>query len=67
MNRRPTHHADKARTRDDHRAALAQYLTWARSLDGVTVTTLKQRHGKLTEAEIARELDAALARRAAHG
>lgn len=60
------HHADKARTRDDYRAQLVQFLVFARSLDDVTVDVLASRYPKLPRAELARELATAQARRSGH-
>lgn len=64
---RQPHHAEKTRTRDDYRQALALYLTLARSLDGITPAILKQRHPKVAYSEIERDLAAAIARREGHG
>ena len=62
---RKPQHAEKTRTRDDHRRDLAMFLTLARTLDGVTAATLKQRHPKVAYSEIERDLAAAIARREA--
>jgi len=64
---RQPRHAEKTRTRDDYRQALALYLTLARTLDGVTPEILKQRHPKVAYSEIERDLAAAIARREGHG
>lgn len=61
---RQPRHADKARTRDDYRTELAMRLTWARSLDDITVDTLKAQYPKLPVDELARCLADAKERRA---
>lgn len=62
-----TRHTENVRTRNDERARLAQYLTWARSLDGETPETLHAKFRKLPAAEVAASLAEAKARRAARG
>jgi len=67
MKPRRVQHAEQARTKNDYRAELATFLTWARSLDNVTLETLVARYPKLPPAELARCLLDAKERRAANG
>lgn len=64
--RQKPRHAEKTRTRDDYRRELALYLTYARSLEGITPAILKRRFPKVAYSEIERDLAAAVARREGH-
>lgn len=66
MKPKPSFYGNKARTREQKRAALVQMLVMRRSLDGVTVESLARSYG-LPVGEIDKLLRAETARRARHG